>query len=385
MASMCFCGDWLVLACDSKWIAADVTHDRDVFVFDCSEVERRRQQQREGSDGAEETGSDKILAIAASPSGKLLAVTDDNKRLLVFRFDSSWRRISCRWVARRCTSMVFTQTEEELLVADKSGDVYLFSVKEGEKMGELKMGHLSMLLSVTLSHDDEYIITADRDEKIRVSRLRSPHNIQSFCLGHREFVTTLLVPPGHPDWLLSGSGDGTVRLWEYETGRQLQSLDLSAPAAEQQEKTVCRLAIAPGGGHVAVQCERSNIVQCLSLVDDLQVQSSLPLPDCPLDLTFDTDGRLWVMMDDREALLRVFKQQEGRWMHEDGSPGLRRAMEAFRVHWELLDAPSRMCSRFQHLRKVDFDNVSSYLQKKEERLQQKRRRTEKEQDDTVCS
>ncbi|KAM9804813.1 tRNA (guanine-N(7)-)-methyltransferase non-catalytic subunit wdr4 [Neosynchiropus ocellatus] len=383
MAAVCFCGDWLVLACDFKLIAADVTHDREVFVFDCSTAGKRP---GEGSDGREETGSDRILAIAASPSGKLLAVTDDNKRLLVFRFDSSWRRISCRWVARRCTSLVFTQTEEELLVADKSGDVYLFSVKEREKMGELKMGHLSMLLSVTLSNDGEYIITADRDEKIRVSRLHSPHNIQSFCLGHREFVTSLLVPPGRPDWLLSGSGDGTVRLWEYKTGRQLQSLDLSDPAAEQQEqRTVCRLAIAPGGGHVAAQCDGSNTVQCLSLVDDLQVQSLLTLPYCPLDMTFDSDGRLWVLMDDSEALLRVFRQQGGRWMHEDGSPELRRATQAFRVHWELLGAASRVCNRFQHLRKVDFDNVSSYLQKKEERLQQKRRRLEKDQENTACS
>lgn len=41
----------------------------------------------------------------------------------------------------------------------------------------------------TMSLDDRYIITADRDEKIRVSHLRCPYNIQSFCLGHEEWVT----------------------------------------------------------------------------------------------------------------------------------------------------------------------------------------------------
>ncbi len=49
---------------------------------------------------------------------------------------------------RRCTSLVFTQAEEEVFVADKSGDVYSFSVLETQKPGELKMGHLSMLLDV---------------------------------------------------------------------------------------------------------------------------------------------------------------------------------------------------------------------------------------------
>lgn len=38
----------------------------------------------------------------------------------------------------------------------------------------------------TMSPDDRYVITADRDEKIRVSRRRSPYNIQSFCLGHQQ-------------------------------------------------------------------------------------------------------------------------------------------------------------------------------------------------------
>lgn len=44
--------------------------------------------------------------------------------------------------------MVFTHAEDELLVADKSGDVYSFSVAAPQAEGELKMGHLSMLLAV---------------------------------------------------------------------------------------------------------------------------------------------------------------------------------------------------------------------------------------------
>ncbi|MEQ2218699.1 WD repeat-containing protein 4, partial [Xenoophorus captivus] len=78
----------------------------------------------------------------------------------------------------------------------------------------------------TISPDDQYIITADRDEKIRVSHHKSPYNIQSYCLGHHQFVTTLQIPAEHPHWLLSGSGDGTVKLWEFESGRRLQNWDI---------------------------------------------------------------------------------------------------------------------------------------------------------------
>lgn len=37
-----------------------------------------------------------------------------------------------------------------------------------------------------VSPDDRYVLTADRDEKIRVSWAVAPHSIESFCLGHAE-------------------------------------------------------------------------------------------------------------------------------------------------------------------------------------------------------
>lgn len=49
---------------------------------------------------------------------------------------------------RRCTALTFTASEDRVLVADKSGDVYSFSVLEPDGCGKLELGHLSMLLDV---------------------------------------------------------------------------------------------------------------------------------------------------------------------------------------------------------------------------------------------
>ena len=102
------------------------------------------------SDGgaSEETGSDKVLAFAVSRSGNLVALTDDTKRLVLFQCEPSWRCVSIRWVVRRCTALMFSRAEDELLATDKSGDVYSFSVVEPQREGELMMGHLSMLLAL---------------------------------------------------------------------------------------------------------------------------------------------------------------------------------------------------------------------------------------------
>lgn len=391
MSAVGFCGEWIIFSCDTKLVAVHTKQQRDPFVFDCSVAEKRPKNAKEdnNSDGgaSEETGSDKVLAFTASPSGKLAALTDDNKRLVLFRCEPTWQSVSVRWVVRRCTAMSFSQTEEELLAADKSGDVYAFSVTEPQKEGELKMGHLSMLLALTISPDNKFIITADRDEKIRVSHLKSPYNIQSFCLGHQQFVSALLIPAGHPHWLLSGSGDGTLKLWEFESGRKLQSFDLSeltetpkTDAEDQKKPTACRVVSSPDARHVAVLCDRLSTVQFLSLKDDsrhIVPHSRLSLPHCPADMSFDPSGRLWVLMESRETPLQVYTLGRDSWECSAESPELQRVTEVLQPHRETLQASVNPSSRYEHLYKVTFDNVTAYLQKKQQRLeeQQQKRKT----------
>ncbi|XP_028249261.1 tRNA (guanine-N(7)-)-methyltransferase non-catalytic subunit wdr4 [Parambassis ranga] len=383
MTAIGVCGEWLIFTCNTKFVAIHPKGNREPFVFDCSTAERKSKTTNDdnNSDGgaSEETGSDEVLAFAVSPSGKLVAMTDDTKRLVLFVCDPLWQCISIRWVVRRCTSLVFSQAEDELLVADKSGDVYSFSVVEPQKEGELKMGHLSMLLAVTVSPDNKYIITADRDEKIRVSHLRSPYNIKSFCLGHQQFVSALQIPPSHPHWLLSGSGDGTVKLWEYKSGCMLQSWDLrplkretaSTEADKEKNPVVCRIASSPDGRHVAVQYERVSIVQLFSLDEEnLVPHSRLSLPHCPLDLTFDLEGHLWVLMDSNDIPLQIYTQRQSSWECDAKNPELIRMTEAFRPHWETSEASRRTNNRFEHLHKVSFDNMTVYLQKKQQRLEE---------------
>lgn len=102
---------------------------------------------------------------------------------------------------------------------------------------QLLLGHVSLLTDVacvavsgevaTTSHDRTYIITADRDEHIRVSRgMPQAHVIEGFCLGHTQFVSKLCVPSWDPRLLVSGGGDDHLVVWDWLAGRILQRFDL---------------------------------------------------------------------------------------------------------------------------------------------------------------
>ncbi|XP_035532625.1 tRNA (guanine-N(7)-)-methyltransferase non-catalytic subunit wdr4, partial [Morone saxatilis] len=141
-----------------------------------------------------------------------------------------------------------------------------------------------------------------------------------------------------------------------------------------QNPTVCRIASSPDARHVAVQCERVSAVQFFTVEQEgeekLVPHSRLALPHCPLDVTFDPEGRLWVLMDSSEAPLRVYTHRRDSWECTAESPELHTVTEAFRPHWETLETSARTSSRFEHLHKVTFDNVTAYLQKKQQRLEE---------------
>ena len=160
--------------------------------------------------------------------GYYFATVDDNKLIKI------WNIRNCtvereKHTTKRITCMTFT-TDKELLVADKFGNVFGFPMDQMEE--HLLLGHLS-LISDMLVHD-AYLITADRDEKIRISRLNAPFVIESFCLGHVQFVSKL-------SWfersrlLVSSGGDMNLMVWKVTCGTCLTSMNMKEIFGESDQ------------------------------------------------------------------------------------------------------------------------------------------------------
>ena len=57
---------------------------------------------------------------------------------------------------------------------------------ENPSGGQLVLGHASFLTAFLLTPDEKYIVTADRDEHIRVSWFPQGYTIETYCLGHEK-------------------------------------------------------------------------------------------------------------------------------------------------------------------------------------------------------
>ncbi|XP_059481665.1 tRNA (guanine-N(7)-)-methyltransferase non-catalytic subunit wdr4 [Neocloeon triangulifer] len=174
--------------------------------------------------------ADKHMAsLALSNCGQYLALASSRGTKSLFlwhREGSTWKFVSQRATGRAASRIRFTNSASSILVADKAGDVYLFSVAEPLKEKEWLLGHITMLLDVLVSDDEKFVITCDRDDKIRVALYPNCYNIHSYCLGHTSFVTSLSFLPHNPAVLISTSGDGSVKFWNYLEGRELLSIPI---------------------------------------------------------------------------------------------------------------------------------------------------------------
>ena len=157
--------------------------------------------------------------------------------------------------------------------------------KEPLKFGhKLLLGHVSMLTDLcyaTREIDGKqrgYIITADRDEHIRVSRgPPQTHIIEGYCLGHTEFVSKILVIP-ESNLMISGGGDDWLGVWEWPSFKlrrkipdfkeRVQSAEPYFPVSESSLNScpVSGMWIVKGmvderyEDFVAVACEKSSMI-----------------------------------------------------------------------------------------------------------------------------
>ncbi|RDB23684.1 tRNA (guanine-N(7)-)-methyltransferase non-catalytic subunit TRM82 [Hypsizygus marmoreus] len=188
------------------------------------------------------TKSGPIRCAAVDSSGRYLATSGEDKMLKVWEVEGLGL-LSERELPKRPTAVRFTADAQTILASDKFGDVFSYpfhftppltanqqkdalSSHENPSGGKLILGHASLLTAFLLTADEKYIITADRDEHIRVSWFPQGYNIEMYCLGHTKFVSAIHNPSFSPGDLISGGGDPVLKIWDWMTGKVKHEIEI---------------------------------------------------------------------------------------------------------------------------------------------------------------
>ncbi|URE35523.1 WD domain, G-beta repeat [Musa troglodytarum] len=218
--------------------------------------------------------SDAIRSINFGPSGKFLASAGDDKLVKIWE-TSSWHCIRTVSADKRVSAVAISHSGQYVAFADKFGVVWLVGLDEDDakqtkvdKKAVPILGHYcSIITRLEFSPDERFIASANRDFKIRITvfpkqPLKGAHEIQSFCLGHKDFVScfAFACPPGCAHgFLFSGSGDSTVRLWDFISGLLLATCEVGAKVGllqyngtEDGYPPVTDLCVSSDGSIIAV-------------------------------------------------------------------------------------------------------------------------------------
>ncbi|GAV77942.1 WD40 domain-containing protein [Cephalotus follicularis] len=266
---------------------------------------------------------DCIRAIRYGANGSLFVSAGDDKLVKIWS-THYWHCITTVCSEKRVSAVAISNDSLYVCFADKFGVVWVVDLHGldgsqpliNRKAAPLLAHYCSIITSLEFSPDGRVIVSADRDFKIRVTvfpknPLDGAHEIQSFCLAHTEFVSCLafLCSLDHPQgFLVSGSGDSTVRLWEISAGSLLDTCDVGTKAGLLQsdgseevvstvtalctiaDTTLVAVAIQSLRGIMLLSCDLS--AQTLSIA---KVVSNMGESFIPTSLGSSSAGLLWMV------------------------------------------------------------------------------------------
>lgn len=166
-----------------------------------------------------------ILSMAASADGERIAVGDADGHIHLLNAGGGAIG-QCIGHTGAVRSLCFAPDGTRLASASADGTVRVWAVEDGRQLALVSCE--TPVNAVAWTADSKQIAGGGDDKIIRIwhfgADLENPLALTKTITGHDGIITSLATVPAQPNQILSGSADGSVRLWDLVAAKEIRRI-----------------------------------------------------------------------------------------------------------------------------------------------------------------
>ncbi|XP_031714792.1 apoptotic protease-activating factor 1 [Anarrhichthys ocellatus] len=247
--------------------------------------------------------NDEGITVSAADNCNRLQVRDGRTGSVLFQSEEKPSRIRCTCMSTQPSAVALGQDD---------GTVQVLEVPSGKLLATL-LGHTKTVLHCLFTQNGQTLITSSEDTTIRVWRWQSGEC--KVLQGHKEQVRCFSLLSTDTR-LLSWSFDGTVKMWDLESGEKLQDIEAHRGAVLSCHVSPDGCLFATTSADKTAKLWHCESWQCVHTLGGHQ--------DCVRSCRFSWDNRRLATGDDNGEI-RLWSVKDGsllRICSRDGKDGM---------------------------------------------------------------
>jgi WD40 repeat protein len=168
-----------------------------------------------------------IWSSALSPDGKIIVTGSRDRTARVWDTETGKELQKLEGHKSTVGAVAFSPDGKKLVTADRGsnltgGNFHIWDVPSWQKLREFD-GHKMQVMSVVFSPDGKKIATASRDKTARIGDVESGKELHKLEEHTANINSVTFSPDGKK--IATAGGDGTARIWDVDSGKELQVLE----------------------------------------------------------------------------------------------------------------------------------------------------------------